>query len=143
MNQENSTKLHRARKVKHKVFAYITHCNRLLVFVHPFAPEAGIQIPAGTIKANERPEEAVLREAFEEIRRAHPGLSSGSPSLKQVRTVCTLRRVCVIMSHKHAFWRFLINEKEQGFSGKPKSPISDPFLAAPGKSVTTPRESEK
>jgi hypothetical protein len=43
------------------VFAYITHCNRLLVFVHPFAPEVGIQVPAGTIKANERPEEAIDR----------------------------------------------------------------------------------
>jgi 8-oxo-dGTP diphosphatase len=28
--------------------------------------EAGLQVPAGTIKANERPEAAVLREAFEE-----------------------------------------------------------------------------
>ena len=54
------------KQVKYKVFAYITHHNRLLVFVHPFAPEAGIQVPAGTVKANERLEEAVLREAFEE-----------------------------------------------------------------------------
>jgi 8-oxo-dGTP diphosphatase len=54
------------KQVKHQVFAYITHRNRLLVFIHPFAPEAGIQVPAGTVKANERPEEAVLREAFEE-----------------------------------------------------------------------------
>ena len=54
------------KQVKHKVFVYITDRNRLLVFIHPFAPEAGIQVPAGTIKANERPEEAVLREAFEE-----------------------------------------------------------------------------
>lgn len=60
------------QQVKHKVFAYITHLNRLLVFVHPFALEAGIQVPAGTIKTNERPEEAVLREAFEET--GLPGL---------------------------------------------------------------------
>ncbi len=66
MNQESSTSLNRARKVKYKAFAYITNRNRLLVFIHPFAPEAGIQVPAGTIKTNERPEEAVLREAFEE-----------------------------------------------------------------------------
>ena len=66
MNQESSTKLHRVTKVKYKAFAYITNRNRLLVFVHPFAPEAGIQVPAGTVKTNERPEEAVLREAFEE-----------------------------------------------------------------------------
>ena len=66
MNQESSTTLNAARKVKNKAFAYITNRNRLLVFIHPFAPEAGIQVPKGTIKANERPEIAVLREAFEE-----------------------------------------------------------------------------
>lgn len=54
------------KEIKDKVFAYITNRNRLLVFIHPFAPEAGIQVPAGTIKSNERPEAAVLREAFEE-----------------------------------------------------------------------------
>jgi 8-oxo-dGTP pyrophosphatase MutT (NUDIX family) len=54
------------KPVKDKVFAYITHHNRLLVFIHPFAPEGGIQVPAGTVKANEQPEEAVLREVFEE-----------------------------------------------------------------------------
>jgi NUDIX domain-containing protein len=65
MNQDR-TKMHRAPKIKYKAFAYITNRNRLLVFIHPFAPEAGIQVPAGTIKADERPKEAVLREAFEE-----------------------------------------------------------------------------
>jgi 8-oxo-dGTP pyrophosphatase MutT (NUDIX family) len=49
-----------------KAFAYITHDERLLVFSHPHAPEAGIQVPAGTVKPGERPEEAVMREAFEE-----------------------------------------------------------------------------
>jgi 8-oxo-dGTP diphosphatase len=55
-----------AQLVKYKVFAYITHNQRLLVFSHPFAPEAGIQVPAGTINQGEHPECAVLREAFEE-----------------------------------------------------------------------------
>lgn len=54
------------KSVKHKVFAYITHNQHLLVFSHPFAPEAGIQVPAGTINEGEHPEKAVLREAFEE-----------------------------------------------------------------------------
>ena len=53
-------------KHKSKAFAYITHNDRLLVFVHPHAPEAGIQVPAGTVKPGERPEEAVMREAVEE-----------------------------------------------------------------------------
>jgi len=54
-----------------KVFAYITHANRLLVFTHPHSPEAGIQVPAGTLKDGERPEEAVLREAHEETGLTH------------------------------------------------------------------------
>ncbi|MCC7353190.1 MAG: NUDIX domain-containing protein [Anaerolineae bacterium] len=49
-----------------KVVAYITQGDRLLVFSHPRHPEAGIQIPAGTVKAGESPEDAVLREAQEE-----------------------------------------------------------------------------
>ena len=51
---------------KRKVLAYITHQRRLLVFKHPYQPEAGIQVPAGTIEPGEEPEQAVLREAFEE-----------------------------------------------------------------------------
>jgi 8-oxo-dGTP pyrophosphatase MutT (NUDIX family) len=54
------------RKTRQKAFAYITHQNCLLVFRHVDVPEAGIQVPAGTIKANEHPEQAVLREAVEE-----------------------------------------------------------------------------
>jgi 8-oxo-dGTP pyrophosphatase MutT (NUDIX family) len=49
-----------------KVVAYITQGDKLLVFSHPHHPGAGIQVPAGTIKAGEAPEEAVLREAYEE-----------------------------------------------------------------------------
>ena len=56
-------------KVK-KVVAYITRKRngkmQLLVFTHPNSPEAGLQVPAGTIKQGEEPEVAVLREAIEE-----------------------------------------------------------------------------
>ncbi len=51
---------------KRKVFAYITLDTRLLVFRQPNAPEAGIQVPAGTVDADEDWENAVMREAFEE-----------------------------------------------------------------------------
>ncbi|MBZ0279922.1 MAG: NUDIX domain-containing protein [Anaerolineae bacterium] len=51
---------------KRKAFAYVTRGKRLLVFEHPHAPEAGIQVPAGTIEPGESPEDAVLREAHEE-----------------------------------------------------------------------------
>jgi len=52
--------------LRNKVFAYITHAERLLVFSHPDFPEAGIQVPAGTQEEDECPEEGVMREAFEE-----------------------------------------------------------------------------
>lgn len=52
--------------IQHKVFAYITDGQRLLLFSHPLAPAAGIQVPAGTVEAGEDWETAVLREAFEE-----------------------------------------------------------------------------
>lgn len=49
-----------------KVFVYITQGTQLLVFEHPESPEAGIQVPAGTLEADESPEQGVLREAHEE-----------------------------------------------------------------------------
>lgn len=49
-----------------KVIAYITYGDKLLVFSHPRYPEAGIQVPAGTVEEGESLEEAVLREAREE-----------------------------------------------------------------------------
>src|ERR1700730_13659357 len=51
---------------KRKVFAYVTHRRRLLLFVHPNSPEAGIQVPAGTLTVGESPENGALREAREE-----------------------------------------------------------------------------
>jgi 8-oxo-dGTP pyrophosphatase MutT (NUDIX family) len=52
--------------VTDKVVAYITRGDKLLVFSHPLYPEAGIQVPAGTIKKGESPDKAVIREAREE-----------------------------------------------------------------------------
>ena len=52
--------------MKRKVYAYITHQGRLLVFRHTQFPEAGIQVPGGTVEQNEPLEHAVLREAAEE-----------------------------------------------------------------------------
>lgn len=52
--------------MKHKVFACITHAQRLLVFRQPHAPEAGVQVPAGTLRPDESPEQGVMREALEE-----------------------------------------------------------------------------
>jgi 8-oxo-dGTP diphosphatase len=49
-----------------KVFAYITWQDRLLIFRHVWQPEAGLQVPAGTLEPGETPAEGVLREALEE-----------------------------------------------------------------------------
>jgi hypothetical protein len=34
-----------------KVSAYVTCQGHLLVFTHPTAPEAGVQVPSGTVEA--------------------------------------------------------------------------------------------
>jgi len=49
-----------------KVLAYIIQKNKILTFRHRDYPEAGIQVPAGTVDPGETPEEAVLREVAEE-----------------------------------------------------------------------------
>lgn len=53
-------------EMKRKVIAYITWGNALLVFRQPAYPEAGVQVPAGTIEPGEMPVAAALREAGEE-----------------------------------------------------------------------------
>ncbi|WP_437292815.1 NUDIX hydrolase [Sorangium sp. So ce426] len=53
-------------RVVGKAFAYITNGGRLLVFEHADFPEAGLQVPAGTILPGEPPDTAVVREAREE-----------------------------------------------------------------------------
>lgn len=54
-----------------KVVAYITKGEWLLVFRHVNNPEAGIQVPAGTVEPGESLEEAVFREAGEETGLGH------------------------------------------------------------------------
>ena len=49
-----------------KVLAYITRGDELLVFTHRDFPEAGVQVPAGTVEAGETLDAAVLREVHEE-----------------------------------------------------------------------------
>lgn len=52
--------------VVHKSAAYITCGDWILVFSQPDSPGAGIQIPSGTVEAEEDPAVTVLREAEEE-----------------------------------------------------------------------------
>ena len=67
-------------RVVEKAFAYITRNDELLVFRHVDFPEAGIQIPAGTIDPGESAEAAVVREAHEEtgLREFHPPVHLGT-----------------------------------------------------------------
>jgi 8-oxo-dGTP diphosphatase len=55
-----------APRRRRKVYAYITHGHRLLIFSHVDAPEAGTQVPGGTLEEGEDPALGVLREAEEE-----------------------------------------------------------------------------
>jgi ADP-ribose pyrophosphatase YjhB (NUDIX family) len=49
-----------------KVIAYVTHQEELLVFEQPDFPEAGVQVPGGTLEPYEDRERGVLRETLEE-----------------------------------------------------------------------------
>lgn len=77
-----------------KVTAFITRPSvdgpDLLLFRHPFA---GIQIPAGTVRAREKPEVAVLRETAEETGLTHvvvrEYLGSVDEELPQGQTIIT------------------------------------------------------
>ncbi|WP_159618873.1 NUDIX domain-containing protein [Arthrobacter zhaoguopingii] len=54
-----------------KVACYVVHDGHLLVFTHDELPMTvtGVQIPAGSIEPGESPEEAAVRELFEETGR--------------------------------------------------------------------------
>lgn len=50
-----------------KAFIYLTRgADELLLLAHPDHPDAGLQVPAGTIRAGEAASEAALRELEEE-----------------------------------------------------------------------------
>jgi len=51
---------------RNKVMAYITSGDRLLLLEHPDHPAAGLQVPAGTLRAGEDPIAGALRQAEEE-----------------------------------------------------------------------------
>ncbi|MCX6043650.1 MAG: NUDIX domain-containing protein [Chloroflexi bacterium] len=91
---------------KHKVFAYITRGEQLLVFRHPYAPEAGIQVPAGTVEPDEALDVAVLREAFEETGLANLQLMGLLG--EQVRVMADFGRDEI--HHRHFYHLFCADE---------------------------------
>jgi len=75
-----------------KVIAYITHGEDLLVFEEPDFPEAGTQVPGGTLESQELPAAGVMREAAEEtglrdlrLVRSLGAVQSVAPSGQQVQ----------------------------------------------------------
>lgn len=59
--------------IKYKALCYVVRDGRLLVFRHTgySYEETGIQVPAGSIRPEETPEDAALREAREETSFTH------------------------------------------------------------------------
>ena len=53
-----------------KVLCYVVRDGRLLVFRHRDYPEAGVQVPAGTLHQGEAPEAGATRETEEETGRS-------------------------------------------------------------------------
>lgn len=51
---------------RQRVYAYITGSKGILILEHPEHPEAGLQVPGGTVQEQEQPCVAVLREVKEE-----------------------------------------------------------------------------
>ena len=51
---------------RRRVYGYITGQQGVLILEHPKHPEAGLQVPGGTVEPGESPEAAVMREVFEE-----------------------------------------------------------------------------
>jgi 8-oxo-dGTP pyrophosphatase MutT (NUDIX family) len=74
----------RTRKVLEKVTAFVTRDiareRQILVFRHP---QAGIQVPAGTVELTEEPEIAVIREVKEETNISHVRLVNKLGSIFQ------------------------------------------------------------
>lgn len=111
-----------------KVVAYITFGDRLLVFNETGRPEAGTQVPAGTVEQDEALPQAVLREAEEET-----GLSGlklvkylGTKDIEGERVACTGE-----LHERHFFHLECANPAPENWrhyemtpSGKDKTPIA-------------------
>jgi ADP-ribose pyrophosphatase YjhB (NUDIX family) len=89
-------------QLQKKVYAYIVREDQILVFRHVDFPEAGLQVPGGTVEPGETPSAAVRREAAEET------------GLRGLRLVGLLGQVCRDMrefglASLHERYYFLMN----------------------------------
>ncbi|MFX0573086.1 GNAT family N-acetyltransferase [Nocardia nepalensis] len=88
------------RVVREKVLCYIVRDGKLLVFRHTDYSweEVGVQVPAGSIRAGETPEDAALREAREET-----GLSDFSIRSKLGEAEYDISPYRLEIQHRHFF----------------------------------------
>jgi 8-oxo-dGTP diphosphatase len=108
-------------QTKRKAFAYITRGSKLLVFEQPDSPEAGLQVPAGTIEDGEVPETGVMREAWEET------------DLEGLKLCCFLGEQIRDMSdygkdeiHQRFFYHLLCEDAPETWSHGEYAPSDEP-----------------
>jgi 8-oxo-dGTP diphosphatase len=108
-------------QTKRKAFAYITKGTKLLVFKQPDSPEAGIQVPAGTIEEDEAPEDGVMREAWEET--ALEGLKRCCFLGEQIREMSDYGKQEI---HHRYFYHLLCEDAPESWSHGEYSPSDEP-----------------
>lgn len=86
-------------EIKRKSLAYITVNEELLVFSQPDFPEAGIQVPKGTIEEGDSPKETIIREIEEET-----GIHyTDTPEYLGEKNTIVRRSDDTIIEHRHFF----------------------------------------
>lgn len=101
--------------VKDKVLVYVVRDGRLLVFRHTdySYEEVGIQVPAGSIRAGESPEDAALREASEET-----GLTQFKIVKKLGEAEYDISPYRFEIQHRHVFQLELLEEAPERWASQ-------------------------
>jgi 8-oxo-dGTP pyrophosphatase MutT (NUDIX family) len=101
--------------VKDKVLVYVVRDGRLLVFRHTdySYEEVGIQVPAGSIRAGESPEDAALREASEET-----GLTQFKIVKKLGEAEYDISPYRFEIQHRHVFHLELLEEAPERWASQ-------------------------
>jgi 8-oxo-dGTP pyrophosphatase MutT (NUDIX family) len=97
-----------------KVLIYATQSDRLLTFSQPDFPEAGLQVPGGTVEPDEEIEEAARREFQEES-----GLKAEAPFTLLGRKVYRLPHE---IHDRHFFHVALLGEYPEAWDTREETP---------------------